>query len=313
MNKRKLLYFKNIKLDPSNYVILKNIFKIIQVENIKQASKLSFKEKKDISVVYCDPNYFYSSSFLEEFLNLKFLVSSTTSIGFIDKKYCVKKKIKIISLENDQKFLKSITPTAEHVFGLILLITRDYFKAINSVNLGKFNRRPFGGFGMLSKLKLGIIGYGRLGKIVKKIANGFGMKSYVCDTRLSNYKKSLKRIFKKSDIVTLHIPSEKNYKFFSQKKISFIKKPFFLINTSRGEIVDEKFVIKLLKSKKIIGYATDVLKNEFSPYFNLKNNIIYKNRNKLNILITPHIGGSTKDAWKLTEYRVIKKLKKRLQ
>ena len=58
----------------------------------------------------------------------------------------------------------------------------------------------------------------------------------------------------------------------------------------------------------ILGYATDVLNDEFSSNFKLKENIIYKNRKKFKIIITPHIGGSTKDAWKKTEYQVIKKL-----
>ena len=82
-----------------------------------------------------------------------------------------------------KKFLKTITPTAEHVFGLILLLTRNYYDAIKSIEKGLFNRRLFGGYAMLSKLKIGIIGYGRLGKIVKKISAGFNMRSYICDIR----------------------------------------------------------------------------------------------------------------------------------
>ena len=90
---------------------------------------------------------------------------------------------------------------------------------------------------------------------------------------------------------------------------SQLKNLFFLINTSRGDVVDEKMIIKFLKSGKILGYATDVLYREFLPKFKLKENIIFRNRRNYNIVITPHIGGSTKDAWKLTEFQVIKKLK----
>ena len=100
--------------------------------------------------------------------------------------------------------------------------------------------------------------------------------------------------------------------FFSKKNFKKIKKPFFLINTSRGEIVEEKYIIKLLKNKKILGYATDVIKGEFSEKFKLKKSLIYQNRKKYNIVITPHIGGSTIDAWKDTELRVIKKLIKNI-
>ena len=130
----------------------------------------------------------------------------------------MQKNIQIIFLENEKKFLKNITPTAEHVFGLILILTRNYVSAINSVDKGIFNRKLFGGYAMLSELKIGIIGYGRLGKIVKKIADGFNMKSYVCDVKMKNYKSSLRNLFKNSDIVTLHIPSKNNLNFW--KKIS---------------------------------------------------------------------------------------------
>ena len=91
-----------------------------------------------------------------------------------------------------------------------------------------------------------------------------------------------------------------------------MKKPFFLINTSRGEVVDEKYIISLLRNKKILGYATDVIKGEFDDKFNLKSSLIYQNRSKYNIIITPHIGGSTIDAWKETEGRVIEKLIKNI-
>ena len=73
--------------------------------------------------------------------------------------------------------------------------------------------------------------------------------------------------------------------------------------------MNEKFIIKMLEKKKILGYATDVLQDEFKKKFEIKN-IIWKNRNKLNILITPHIGGSTADAWFSTQKRVIDKFLK---
>ena len=69
----------------------------------------------------------------------------------------------------------------------------------------------------------------------------------------------------------------------------------------------------MLKKKKILGYATDVLQDEFKKNFEIKKNIIWKNRNKLNILITPHIGGSTEDAWFSTQKRVIDKFLKECQ
>ena len=91
-----------------------------------------------------------------------------------------------------KSFLEKITPTAEHTLGLILMISRNYNSAINSVNNGKFNRRPFGGFKMLSKSSLGIIGYGRLGKLLNKISKNIFKKF----TRLTEkmVQKNIKKI-----------------------------------------------------------------------------------------------------------------------
>ena len=246
------------------------------------------------------------------FERLDYLISSTTATTFIDKEYCKKRNIKIISLENDNKFLKEITPTAEHVFGLILNISRKYQKAINAVHKGYFDRSNFGGYRMLSKSTLGIIGFGRLGKIVRRIAKGFKMKVFNVDKTDQSYNLKLKKILKNSDFISVNIPHKNNQNFFSYKNVK-ITRPFYLINTSRGEVVNEKFIIKMLKKKKILGYATDVLQDEFKKNFKIKKNIIWKNRNKLNILITPHIGGSTEDAWFSTQKRVIDKFLKECQ
>ena len=309
MNKKRLLYFKKINLDKSNYQKLISYFQMTSVKDFDQALKISKNIKNQVQIIYCDQRYYYSSIFLSKFKSLKVLVSSTTSTNFIDKKYCKIKNIKIISLENEKKFLTQITPTAEHVFGLILILIRNYIGAIKSVNLGKFDRRPFGGYKMLSRSTLGIIGFGRLGKLIKKIALGFKMNVITVDKNDKKYfAKKLKNVLDNSDIVTLNIPEKDNSNFFSNKIIKNFKNNFYLINTSRGEVVDEKFIIKLLKKKVLLGYGTDVLMNEFKKDFDIKKNIIFKNKKRFNIVITPHIGGSTKDAWKLTENRVIERL-----
>jgi len=162
---------------------------------------------------------------------------------------------------------------------------------------------------MFSKCTLGIIGFGRLGRIVGRIAKGFKMQVLSVDKTDQSFNSKLKKILKISDFISLNIPYKNNHNFFSYNNIK-ITRPFFLINTSRGEVVNENFIIKMLKKKKILGYATDVLQEEFKKKFELKKNIIWKNRNKLNILITPHIGGSTEDAWFSTQKRVIDKFLK---
>ena len=158
---------------------------------------------------------------------------------------------------------------------------------------------------MLSRSSIGIIGYGRLGRIVKKIAKGFNLQVITYDIA-KDKKSKLFYLLNTVDYVSLNIPLNNNQMFFSKKNFpTNCQNKFYLINTSRGEVIDEKFIIDLLKKKILLGYATDVVTNEFNHKFNLKKNILFKNRNKYNIVITPHIGGSTKDSWKLTQNRII--------
>ena len=194
MTKKNFLYFENINFHKKNLKEIKKTFNAFPVKSLSGVKKLNEKIKKNIDIIYCDPLYFYSSNFLKQFKNLKFLASSTTSTDFIDLDYCNNKKIKLISLEKEQKFLSSISSTAEHTFGLILLITRKYLSSIYSLDKFKFNRRPYGGYKMLSNMCIGIVGYGRLGKLVKKIASGFSMKIITCDIKNKNYKKVLEKL-----------------------------------------------------------------------------------------------------------------------
>lgn len=304
--KYSLIYFERTNIYPENLEKLKKKFNLISIDNFKNIMNISMEEIKLIKAIYVDQNYNFNKNFFQKFKSIKYVLSSTTSTSFVDEAYCKNKRIKIFSLEKQQKFLKKITPTAEHVFGLIFMISRNYKQAMENVNSGMFDRRDFAGNKMLSKSKIGIVGYGRLGKIIKKIAKGFNLKVISYD-KANDKKSKLFKILNTVDYVSLNIPLRNNNMFFSEKNFpKNCQNKFYLINTSRGEIIDEKFIIDLLKKKILLGYATDVISKEFTNNFNLKKNILFKNRHRYNIIITPHIGGSTKDAWKLTQNRVIK-------
>jgi D-3-phosphoglycerate dehydrogenase len=113
-----------------------------------------------------------------------------------------------------------------------------------------------------------------------------------------------------SDIITIHIPSEKEtYKIFNKNVLDSFKKGSYLINTSRGELVDEDALVDSLEGGHLAGAALDVFDGEYS----LENRKILADSRLLqyakthnNLLLTPHIGGSTYDAWRLTEEYTIK-------
>ena len=223
---------------------------------------------------------------------IKFILSPTTGLNHIDKKIIKEKKIKIIYLK-DTSLLKNVRATAEHTVFLILYLLRR-----NSLNLNfgfKKNYEKYISHELHNK-KVAIIGMGRIGEILKKILKGFDVKLITFDKKKKN-KLNLKQIFKVADIITLHINGYKsNNNFISKDLIKNMKKGSMLINTARGEIIDQKQLFDL-SIKNNIKLGLDVLKNEQSENNNIKL-ILKKNKNSI---ITPHVAGLTKESIEKTD------------
>jgi len=177
---------------------------------------------------------------------------------------------------------------------------------------------------MLSKMSLGIVGLGRLGKIVANYARCLAMKvyyfdPYVCESDIKSITRinSLEELVAISDIVTIHVPLKKETtKLFNEHIFPHFKNGSYLINTSRSDIVDQGLMLAYLRNGHLAGAAIDVFEGEFDRDFpnRLKDHplIVYAQEHQ-NLLVTPHIGGSTIDAWRLTEQHVIKSVIEKLK
>ena len=144
----------------------------------------------------------------------------------------------------------------------------------------------------ISDKTLGILGMGRIGKIVAKKASCLGMnilyhnRKTIAKSGKAKYV-SLNELFKKSDVITIHVPYSKNtHHMINSKLLNKMKRTSFLINTSRGKIVKQKDLLKSLQLKKIQGAALDVFEEE--PIS--KSNELVKIKN---VVLVPHIGSST--------------------
>ena len=145
---------------------------------------------------------------------------------------------------------------------------------------------------------LGIIGYGKVGKYLHKILKNFGIKIIINDKKKTKLKNTnLDVLIKKSDIISINTNLLKKQKILKRKKLNLCKKNCLIINTSRPEVIDYKYLYSLLKRKKILGAALDVFDQE--PYFG--------NLTKLdNVLLTPHIGSYSKEIRYNMEMEAIK-------
>ncbi len=275
---------------------LKKKGKLIYKPNInKKDLKKILEKNKRINVIFCNPNrqgYILNKEILQN-SSVKLINTASTGLNHINQDDCKKLNIKILSLTKDFKLIKKLPSTSELSFGLMINLQRNIFQSFQSVKNRKWDYTPFIGQ-ELSSLTIGIIGLGRLGNLMANYAKAFGMRVFYYDPfkETRKYKKTnLKRLVQISDVISIHAHVNNRTKYMINKKIlKFAKKKPVIINTSRGELVNEQDIIWGLKNKIISGYGADVIEKEF---IDINKSPIIKNINKYNIIITPHIGGMT--------------------
>ena len=261
-------------------------------------------KKGNIEVIICRFKYKLDKNFLKKFKNLKYILTNTTGLNHIDIGYCKIKNIKVFSLRNQKKFLKNVTSTAELYLGLILSLYRSIPNAISDVKKSKWDRNKFLG-NNLSKKNIGIFGLGRNGLLLAKYCKALDMNVTFFDKNKKSkiYKKirNLKSFLGNLDILAICINySEGNHALIDRHFLNLMPKHSILVNCARGELINEKDLLRHLQKKKFRGAALDVVSEENSLN-NKKNILIEYSKKNNNLIITPHIGGATKDSWKMTE------------
>ena len=186
---------------------------------------------------------------------------------------------------------------AELTIGLLLSLARQIPRADSSMKEGRWAKKEFKGWQLNGKT-FGIIGLGHIGEKVARLAKAFGMKILITKRtppspeilrELEAEFVPLDELLKRSDIVSLHVPlTSQTYHMIGEREIQLMKDGAFIINTSRGAVVDEKALFKALKSGKLGGAALDVYEVEPPEDYSLM---------KLpNVVCTPHIGAQTVEA-----------------
>jgi D-3-phosphoglycerate dehydrogenase / 2-oxoglutarate reductase len=268
--------------------------KVFYLEN--NPSKLEVRDlltKENINIIVCNPN---QQSFKIDFelLNntkVKIINSCSTGLNHIDLNYCQKNNIKIQCHKTDYDLINHLPSTSELAFGLMLSLLRNIPECSNHVSRYYWDYTQFMGR-QVKDLKIGIIGYGRLGKIMKKYCDAFNAKTYVYDPYVDIKQTSLNKMFTECDVISLHVHVTDETKYMISKNLlGLSKKDLYVINTSRGEIVNENDIVQALNNGNLSGYGTDVIENEFDNI--TKSPIIRAMNEGKNIIVTPHIGGMT--------------------
>jgi D-3-phosphoglycerate dehydrogenase len=242
-----------------------------------------------------------TKSLIENLPNLKYIMTSGMRNKSIDLEAANKKNIIVCGTDINPN------PAAEITWALILGLYRNMKQEIDNMFQGYWQTTI--GFELKGKM-LGLIGLGKIGTQVAKVAKAFGME--VCAwsenlnlthaNELGVLPMSKDDLLKSSDIISIHLVLGDRYKnLITKKELGMMKKTAFLINTSRGPIINENDLIEVLKDEKIAGAGLDVFDKEPLPQD-------HKLRFLPNALLLPHIGYVTAENYSLFYKQMIESL-----
>ena len=233
-------------------------------ENIISSEHLP--EETDLEIISVFVDCLISRELLGRLPKLKFVTTRSTGFDHIDHKACAERGITVSSVPSYGE-----NTVAEFAFGLILSLSRKIAASWDQVReTGSFNLDSLQGFDLKGKT-LGVIGTGKIGCRIIKMANGFEMNVVAYDpypredlAKTLNFSYlSLEEVLKSSDIVTLHVPYMKEtHHLLNDKTIAFMKRGAYVVNTSRGGIIDTEVLVRALKSGQVGGAGLDVLEEE---------------------------------------------------
>ncbi len=252
--------------------------------------------------------------FLDKATNLEFIARVGAGLESIDCDYAKSKNITLIAAPEG-----NANAVGEHTLGMLLTLFNKLNTANSEIKSGNWNRESNRGHEIEGKT-IGIIGYGNMGKSFAKKLKGFDCEVIFYDILENiadaNAKQvSLNELQQKSDVISLHIPwSLETDKMFNENFINQFAKPFWLINTSRGNNVVTSDLVEGMKSGKILGAGLDVLEYEKLSFETLytENEIPEAFRYLLqakNVILSPHIAGWTFESHRKLAQVIVDKIK----
>lgn len=255
-----------------------------------------------------------TKSVLDSMPELKLITTRSTGYDHIDLEECKKRNIIVSSVPAYGE-----NTVAEFTFALLLALSRKIFDGIHQIKQGvDYNVTNLQGFDLKGKT-LGVIGTGRIGKHVIRIAKGFEMNILACDGHEDKYFAQelnfsylpLEEVLAKSDIVTLHVPyMPETHHLINKSNIKNIKKGAYIINTSRGGVIETEALLEALKDNHIAGAGLDVLEEEGAlkdelhflasggADLNTMKTVLSNHAliDMPNVIVTPHNAFNTKEA-----------------
>ncbi len=234
--------------------------------------------------------------------NLKFIARSGAGMENIDLEYCSMRNIQLFNAPEGNR-----NAVGEHALGMLLALLNNLVTADAEVRSGKWDREGNRGIELDGKT-VGIIGYGNNGEAFAKKLRGFEVQILAYDKYRQDFgnefvkESSLEELYAKADVISFHIPQNAETLFWANDAFfESIQKPFFLLNLSRGKIVETKALLNAIENGKVLGAGLDVLEFEKASFENfLDGNMPESFQNLLaskKVILSPHVGGWTNESY----------------
>ena len=245
---------------------------------------------------------------------LKAVVTPTTGLNHIDVDEAARRGIQVLSLRGATEFLRDVRATAEHTLALTLALLRHLPAAAAHAATGGWDRERFKGREICDKT-VGVVGYGRLGRLVARYFRAFDARILTSDPNVEAIAVEpsielvpLEELLGRADIVTVHVAlSAQTRSMMGVSRFAAMRRGAWFVNTSRGELVDEDALLRALNDGQLAGAALDVLADEDTHGMAGRPLVQYA-QNHENLLLTPHIGGWTFESQEKTELYMAKTL-----
>lgn len=234
--------------------------------------------------------------------NLKFIARSGAGMENIDLEYCAKRDIQLFNAPEGNR-----NAVGEHALGMLLALLNNLVTADLEVRSGKWDREGNRGIELDGKT-VGIIGYGNNGQAFAKKLRGFEVQILAYDKYKQDFgnefvkESSLEELYTNADVISFHIPQNAETLFWANDTFfENIQNPFFLLNLSRGKIVETKSLLKAINDGKVLGAGLDVLEFEKASFDNFCDGNIPEAFQQLlaskKVILSPHVGGWTKESY----------------
>ena len=275
-----------------------------------------WQRENHCDAIICGLGIEINSSVIKSSSNLKLIATPTTGLNHIDITEAKNRGIRVISLKGEIEFLRKITTTAEHAWLLLLASNRLLPSLLMRVAKKSWKRSDLT-IQQLSGSVIGIIGMGRLGKIIGSYGTAFRMRVVYSDKDLGV---EADKEFESVDLVSLlrisdHIILSASYEkgdgpIIGLREVQLMKPGCTFINIARGELVDEDAIIYGLNNSIIRAVGLDVLKGDscWDENISIKSRLVDMAEYDPRVLITPHVGGYARQAIESTREFIIHKV-----